>query len=202
MEIALFDFDGTLTRRDTLLPFLRFAAGTTGLATGLICAAPQLIGFAFGIVSNDIAKEALLRRVLGGREIEGLRAAGIVFAREIVPQMLDQAAFRWFITHRIAGRICILVTASLDVYVEPWARAQGFDAVICSKLEVVEGRVTGRLDGGNCYGEEKVRRIQSWLRGRKPRHTWAYGDSRGDLEMLCWADTAFYRGQIWDRKRA
>ena len=201
MEIALFDFDGTLTRRDTLLPFLRFVAGTAKLAAGMIWTAPQLAAYASGMLANDVAKEALLRRVIGGRQIGGLRMAGEEFARGIVPRLLDPVAVRWVTEHREAGRICVLVTASLDIYVEPWARAQGFDEVFCSRLAVVDGKVTGQLDGGNCYGEEKVRRVQSWLQGRMPRRVWAYGDSRGDVEMLCWADTAFYRGRSWDRRR-
>jgi phosphatidylglycerophosphatase C len=88
------------------------------------------------------------------------------------------------------------VSASLDVYVEPWAQAQGFDAILSSVLAVEDGVVTGRLFEGNCYGVEKVRRIRSWLNDRRPEQIWAYGDSRGDREMLALADVAHYRGRL------
>jgi phosphatidylglycerophosphatase C len=92
--------------------------------------------------------------------------------------------------HQEAGDTCVLVSASLDVYLQPWADQQGIDAVLCSGLEInPQQRVTGRLTPANCYGPEKARRIRAWLDGRQPSHITAYGDSRGDEEMFALADT-------------
>ncbi len=196
MRLALFDFDGTLTRRDTLMPFLRSVVGTPALVAGLGRLAPQLLAYAVGAVRNDVAKEAVLTHFLRGRRTDDLRRAGEAFARRHVRGRTRRESMERLRSHRERGDVCVLVTASLDVYVEPWARAEGFDAILCSSFETDGDRVTGRLLGGNCYGPEKVRRILAWLNGRPVEAVWAYGDSRGDREMLELADVASYRGRV------
>ncbi len=196
MRVALFDFDGTLTRRDTLMPYLRFVVGTPAFLAGVARLAPSLLAYTAGLLRNDRAKEAVLTHFLRGRSIGTLREAGEIFARRTLPRMVRPQALGWLSRHRARGDVCVLVTASLDVYVEPWSKAQGFDAILCSRLETEGNAVTGRLAGGNCYGEAKVRRIKEWLAGRETTEVWAYGDSRGDREMLEFADVAHYRGRM------
>ena len=90
--------------------------------------------------------------------------------------------------HRAAGDRCVLVSASLDLWLQPWAQRHGFAAVLCSQLAAdADGRASGRLAGANCFGAEKVRRLEAWLAGTRPRLV-AYGDSRGDLPLLDFAD--------------
>lgn len=199
MRLALFDFDGTLTRCDTLMPFLRHTVGTRAFIVGMARLAPRLVAYGIGMLSNNVAKEAVLAHFLGGRSIGAIREAGETFARQTVPRLTCGDTMERLRGHRARGDVCVLVSASLDVYVEPWGRAQGFDAILCSQLETEESVVTGRLLGGNCYGPEKARRVQSWLNGRKPEKTWAYGDSRGDREMLALADVAYYRRRLMRR---
>lgn len=196
MWLALFDFDGTLTRRDTLMPFLRYVVGTPVFIAGSARLLPQLLAYGVGAVRNDVAKEAVLRHFLAGRHIDDLREQGERFARCQLPQRVRGATLEQVRAHRERGHVCVLVSASLDVYVEPWGRAQGFEAILSSSLAVEDGVVTGKLREGNCYGAEKVRRIRRWLNGRQPKHIWAYGDSRGDREMLELADVAHYRGRL------
>lgn len=196
MRLALFDFDGTLTRRDTLMPFLRHVVGTPAFIAGIGWLTPRLIAYGLGMLANNVAKEAVLAHFLGGRSIGAIREAGEIFARESVPALTRPNTMERLRMHLAQGDVCVLVTASLDVYVEPWGRAQGFDAVLCSQLETDGDTVTGKLQGGNCYGGEKVRRIQAWLDGRKPERVWAYGDSPGDREMLELANVAYYRSRV------
>ncbi len=94
--------------------------------------------------------------------------------------------------HQRQGHRCVLVSASMDIYLKPWAAAAGFDDVVCSTLEFHDGRVTGRLAGGNCYGDEKARRLAQLL-GEQDYTLYAYGDSRGDKELLAMADYGYYR---------
>jgi len=195
MRLALFDLDGTLTRGDTLLPFLRFVAGTPALAAGLVRLAPMLVSAAAGWSQTQAAKEAVLTHFLRGKRAADLQRAGEQFARRSLPALARAHRLEQLRSHRASGDTCVLVTASLDLYVEPWARMQGFDAVLSSRLETRDGIATGRLDGLNCYGGEKVRRIRAWLGERAVRRSWAYGDSRGDREMLEFADESFYRGR-------
>ena len=188
MRLALFDFDGTLTRHDTLFPFLRYLVGTPRFALGLAATAPVLGAYALKLMRNDLAKQRVLRHFLQGRDAEGLAEAGTRFAQDCIPSLLQPAQMTLLQAHQARGDTCVLVSASLDVYLRPWSQAQGFDALLCSSLAVDGGRVTGLLHGANCHGPEKVRRIEAWLAGRQPEHITAYGDSAGDREMLALAD--------------
>lgn len=190
-RLALFDFDGTLTTRDSLIPFLRFAAGEGRFWAGALRSAPSLLTFAVQPSTNSQAKQTLLTNVIAGRAREELGAWGERFARDRIPSLLRPSTMQRLLNHRTAGDVCVLVSASLDVYLQPWARANGFDAVLCSELETDgSGRVTGRIVDANCHGPEKARRINAWLQGRTPGHITAYGDSRGDREMLAMAQVA------------
>lgn len=195
MRLALFDFDGTLTTRDTFVPFLRHVFGSARLLQGLAASSGPLLAYAAGRIANDVAKECVIAHFLQGRQVEDLRAAGSTFATDKLPALLRPQMLEALRAHRDAGDTCALVSASLDLYLEPWARAHRFDAVLCSRLaEDADGRVTGRLEPRNCHGAEKARRIAEWLAGRVPTHITAYGDSRGDHEMLALAHTAHWIG--------
>ncbi len=192
--VAAFDFDGTLTRHDTLLPFLRYFIGTAGFAALMMKSTPTLFAFALGILGNDQAKESMLRCFLAGRPLALLEAAGTRFAALRLPALLRTAAVERFKWHKQQGHICILVSASLTHYLEPWARQVGFDHVIASHLETdAMGCITGRLVEGNCYGAEKARRLRLLLTPWKSCRLYAYGDSRGDREMLAMADYPYFR---------
>lgn len=192
MRLALFDFDGTLTTGDSLLPFLRQVVGPVRYAAGMALMSPVLAAYAIKLVRNDVAKQLLLGHLIGGLPHADLEASGQRFAAEGIERMLRPHMMARLTRHRDQGDLCVLVSASLDVYLKPWARARGFDEVLCSSLGVdAEGRVTGRLDGGNCFGPAKRERIDAWLGGRRPGHIVAYGDSRGDREMLALANEAY-----------
>jgi HAD superfamily hydrolase (TIGR01490 family) len=196
--VVVFDFDGTLTHRDTLFPFLLHLKGVRDLVWTALPSLPMLAGYACGLIDNGDAKERLLGRMLGGMSHETLQELGNRFAREHVPGLLRPEAMQAFSDHRRSGHRCVVVSASLDVYVSPWASHAGFDDVICSRLEQTPaGKVTGRLVDGNCYGPEKLRRLRALLGPRADYRLIAYGDSRGDIEMLNDADEAYFRFRPW-----
>ncbi len=193
ITVAAFDFDGTLTHRDSLLPFLLYAHGPTNFAIKMTQASPVLLGYAVRLIRNDRAKERLLRGFLDGHPLAEIEAIGARFARDRLPAMLLDDAYARFLWHKTQGHCCVLVSASLVHYLEPWAKSVGFDHVIGSQLASDEhGFVSGRLAGGNCYGEEKAHRLRAWL-GAREAIIYAYGDSRGDREMLQMADYPYYR---------
>jgi phosphatidylglycerophosphatase C len=191
--VAFFDFDGTLTQGDSLLPFLRMVRGTSRFALDILAVSPQLAAYALRIMRNDVAKEALLRQTLGGFSISVLRDFGKQFATYSIPGMLRKDMLDRLRDHQAQGHCCVLVSASLDLYLEPWAKSTGFDHCIASSLKVgIDGRATGELDDGNCHGEEKVRRIHLLLENiGLPVETFGYGDSKGDLPLLRFVDHAF-----------
>jgi HAD superfamily hydrolase (TIGR01490 family) len=193
-KLALFDFDSTLTRHDSLIPFLRAVRGYWGLGWGMTKSLPWLAGYALKCIPNDTAKQRLLRYTLGGLPLDRLRAAGCAFAHDNIPTMLRADMMARLRAHQAQGEDCILLSASLDLYLVPWARATGFHDVLCSSLAVDQKqRVTGQLQGNNCYGIEKVHRIKEYISslGHKYDYITAYGDSSGDMPLLRFANEGY-----------
>lgn len=197
MILALFDFDGTLIEGDTLLPFIRSTVSSSRFASTLLLSLPSITGFLLGVKSNSAAKETLLSHAWKGRNKLELEQSGREF-HQYCDRHLIQENWNRFLWHKQSGHSCLLVSASLDIYLKSWALKSGFDEVLCSTLAVdSENIVTGRLENGNCWGQEKLYRIQRWLGERRPERVYAYGDSRGDLAMLDFADEAWYKGKIY-----
>ncbi len=192
--VAAFDFDGTLTRRDTLFPFLLHTLGKMAFVRNMIVLLPTLAGYALGLVRNDIAKEKVFVRCLAGMSMDALRQKGEQFAANVLPGLLRPEAMRRLNWHKKLGHRCVVISASLELYVRPWAINAGFDDVIATLLQIDEaGLVSGKFAGANCFGIEKVRRLQALLGDRDGYTLYAYGDSRGDMELLSSADYAYYQ---------
>jgi phosphatidylglycerophosphatase C len=189
--VAAFDFDGTLTRRDTLLPFLVDVVGRARVARALAAEAPRLSAMTVGRADRDAAKAALVSRVLTGMDRDALVERGRAFATRVLAHDLRGATIARLRWHADEGHDLVIVSASLDVYLNEVARQLGVDAVLCTTLEVDGGRVTGALQGGNCRGPEKAARLVQHLEpagGGERVKLWAYGDSSGDRELLALAD--------------
>jgi len=193
--VAAFDFDGTITKRDTLLSFLAFTAGKWEMAKKLAAISPQLLGFVCGAVSRQGAKEAILKSFFQGIPLEQLRELGTGFAQSsMLARLIHPGALKRLEWHRNQNHRCILISASIDIYLDPWRRRLGFQDLLCSHLEVDQNAVvTGYLQGMNCWGPEKARRLQDLLGSKEDYILYAYGDSRGDQELLSLADYPFYR---------
>ena len=192
--VAVFDLDGTLTSRDTLLPFLRFLVGTPRFLARLPLVAMIVAAMLLRLVSRSRAKELVLALFVRGHSRAELELRGETFARERLPAMLRtqaEARLRW---HQKSGHLCVLVTASAAVYAAAFARVIGFDAVAATELEYDDrDRATGRLDGVNCRGEEKVRRLEALFGDLGPLTLHGYGDSAGDRAFLALCSEAHYR---------
>ncbi len=184
---AAFDFDGTLTRKDSLLPFLQQVLGNARLTSVLALQSPWLAAYAMGWLANDRTKERLLRHTLGGMQRDELLQQGRRYAEHTLPGLLRSSILQRLRQHQELGHTCVLVTASLTLYTEPWGRAAGFAQVIGSEMTYDDrGCATGALSGGNCYGAEKEKRLRAILPANA--RLYAYGDSLGDREMLAMAD--------------
>lgn len=139
---------------------------------------------------RDPAKEQLVGWIVSGMEAESLADLGEDFARSLLRRKLRPEMRRRIDWHRSRGDQVVIVSASPAVYVEPAGRQLGVDGVIATDLEFdANGRCTGRFRGPNCRGAEKATRLTSWLRDR-PARVWAYGNSKGDNELLAMADVA------------
>jgi phosphatidylglycerophosphatase C len=209
--VAAFDFDGTLTRRDTLVPFLARVVGWPRVARAIVSDAYGMVRVAAGRADRDAAKERFLVRLLGGVPYDDVAREGDRYGEALVRETIRPQMRAVVDEHRSRGHEVVIVSASLDVYLEPVARLLEVDALLCTSLERdASNRCTGRMLGGNCRGPAKARRLAAHLARPLPRGTrdggfaaigaplrphfgapvtlWAYGDSAGDAEMLAMAD--------------
>lgn len=192
--LALFDFDGTITDRDTLIYFLLDAVGPMRAVQGLLRRLPLLLAYVIGRASRQEAKEGVLTQFFAGIPMETLERFGEHFAKGSLNKRVKPEALKRLQWHLRQGHRCILVSASIDIYLKPWGEAAGFHDVVCSRVASdAEGRATGKLLGLNCRAGEKVRRLEELLGPLKNYCVYAYGDSDGDKEMLAAADHPFYR---------
>ncbi len=191
-RIAAFDLDGTLTTRDCVVPFLRQVAGTPRLAAG-VAIHPVDVSKALVRRDRDAFKLLASRAAFAGRRLEELEPHAAEFATMIHANWLRGDTLATLQGHLEAGDTVVIVSASYSLYVEPLTVLLGAHHALATRLAVgADGRLTGELDGPNCRGPEKVRRLHEWLdtaySGRAEVELIAYGDSPGDRELLADAD--------------
>jgi phosphatidylglycerophosphatase C len=190
--IVAFDFDGTLTIRDSFTEFLRWRAGSGGWALGLVRMAPAVAAYARDRDRGRI-KAASVKEFLLGVDRPTLEADAERFADRVWPRFMRPDALEVWNDWGDRGAHRVIVTASPETTVEPFARRLGAEALLGTPLTFdAEGRVTGAFDGANCRGEEKVRRLKAAY-GEDLVLTAAYGDTSGDAEMLAIAQSPGFR---------
>lgn len=190
--LALFDFDGTITVKDTLLDFAKYVKGMPISILIFIRLIPAFILWKSGKLGNQGFKERFLTISFKGLSESHLCSKGNEYGQNRIPQLLRPKALERLDWHREQEHRIIIVSASTDVWLSEWCRFQGFE-LICSKLEFIDGICTGRLQGINCRGAEKVKRVQAEINTSDYRVIYAYGDSSGDKEMLEFADQKFFK---------
>jgi len=200
--VVAFDFDGTITRHDTMLPFLGRTLGWGQMSAALMAQSVGITLAVIGVRSRDAAKERLLRRLLAGRPVGPLEQAAESFADYLLADRLRRDTLDRIRSHRAAGHELVVVSAAPDLWVSPLAARLGFTATLATRLEIgPDGRLTGGLLGLNCRGAEKVRRLQEWVGDETPIAA-AYGDSSGDREMIAFAGEGGLRlNREWVRRR-
>jgi len=203
-EVAAFDFDGTLTRRDTLLPYLWRSLGWPRFLLALLRSAPWLLAYACRLMSNHTAKARLLQVSLGGVRRAEIDRWTADFVEAYLLRQWDPATLARLRWHQERGHCCLIISASPGIYLHRTGEMLHMDGVLCTELEWEGEMLTGCMQTPNCHGEEKVRRLKAWLAERYPAENQfvlhAYGDSRGDVPLLNLADYAHYQGQPWVRK--
>lgn len=187
-KIAVFDFDGTLTTKDTLMEFIRYCHGSVRLYLGLLLFSPIILLMFFGLYNNGSAKEKLLSWFFKGMSYSEFSQLGMSFA-ERESEILSRGIHAILQQHLAEGADVYVVTASVEEWVRPFCLTLGVKEVIGTRMEVDgDGRLTGRFSTPNCHGGEKVRRFLMVEPERDSYTLHAYGDSSGDLEMFAFAD--------------
>lgn len=191
-KLVLFDFDGTITTSDTLLEFLRFYKGDLKFLIGMAALSPILFQYALKLTPNWKAKQKCLQWFLGGEKISDFRQKCLEFSEKILPRLIRPQALREIRSYLANEATVVVVSASADCWVGPWCVDNGL-VCIATQLEIVDGKVTGKLCGENCYGPAKVARIEKQFRLSEFDEIIAYGDSVGDREMFALAHRRFYK---------
>lgn len=184
-KLAAFDFDGTLRRGDSLLPFLSTIAGRRQSLAAVATSVARL-AFSRRVAGRDGIKDLTFVRLLSGREAKNLAEVATKFGEALIDELRPDVVAR-LRSHQSAGHEVVVVSASLAVYLDPVADYLGCDLIATELAAGADGLVDGRIDGRNCRGPEKVARLEAKYPER-PSEVWAYGDSAGDNEMLAWAD--------------
>jgi phosphatidylglycerophosphatase C len=191
-KIAFFDFDGTITRQDTLLEFIKFTKGTIPFYVGFLLNAPYLIAYKLQLISNQKAKEKVLEHFFGGLPAEHFEQYCTSFSKNRLPQLIRPKALAEIKKLQQDGFEIVIVSASPQNWIAGWATENNI-ICIASQLEIQDGKLTGKLIGKNCHGKEKVRRIAEQYTLAHYTEILAYGDSRADKDLLNIAHQNFYK---------
>lgn len=190
-KLHLCDFDGTLYRGNSLLQYLLFAVPAGRLFTAGFQLAFRFAGmFLRGKWANDEGKQGLLATLFKGKSQEEMQASGAAFARKEIPPAIRPALLHVLKNAQAEGDRVVIVSASLDLWLRPYAASQGFE-LICTELEYSGGIFTGGFARPNCNREEKVRRITAVISLSEYDKVIAYGNPGGDDAMFTLANEVF-----------
>jgi len=190
--IALFDFDGTITTKDSLTDFIQFAAGKLSYCIGLLMLSPMLIAYTIKIIPNHIAKEKLISHFFKEWDADRFHELAERYSREEIDKIARPKAIEKIRWHQEQGHKVVIVSASIESWVKAWCDKNNIE-LISTRLEVKDNKLTGAFATKNCYGSEKVNRVREVYDLSKYDRIYAYGDSSGDKELLALADESFYR---------
>jgi phosphatidylglycerophosphatase C len=181
-KLIIFDFDGTLTKRDSMLEFTKLYHGKFRFILGIICLIPVLSLYKMNIISNWRAKEYFLKFFFQNESLSRFQANCHIFALGKIPSLIRPTAMLKLQEHRNVGDRLVIVSSSAENWLKDWCLQQNI-TLIATRLEVTNGQITGRLLGPNCYGPEKIARLKENFDIEKFQEVIVYGDSKGDYEL-------------------
>lgn len=190
--IAFFDFDGTITRKDTLLEFIKFCKGHLSFYIGFIIHTPALIAYKIGLITNQQAKEKILHHFFSNISVHEFQKLCDDFEKKVLPGIIRQKANNEIKRLKEKGFTIVIVSASPGNWIRGWADVNDLE-LIATKLSIENNNITGKISGLNCHGIEKVRRIKERYKLGDFDKIYAYGDSSGDKPMLALAHHSFMK---------
>ena len=192
IDLALFDFDGTITKDDSLLKFIRFVVGDVRFVFGLVVLSPILVAYKLKLIPNYKAKQKMLSWFFKGMSKEAFLKVANEYSLVHIDKILRPKAIEKINWHKNQGHKVVVVSASIEFWLRPWCEKNGLE-LIATKLEIKDDIVTGKLLSKNCYGVEKVNRIKEIYNLKDFEYIYSYGDSSGDKQMLELAHEKFYK---------
>jgi len=192
MNLALFDFDGTITNKDAFTGFLFYAISPRRLLLGKVLLAPFIIGHKLGLVDGASIRKKIVRIGFSGRCEKDLTKQAQKYSKEKIDKTLRINAMEKLAWHKKQGDKIVVVSASIDIYLKDWCERYEVE-LLCSRLERKKGKITGRYIGADCSCEEKVSRIKESLDLNLYDKIYAYGDTKEDLAMLELAHEKYFQ---------
>lgn len=191
-KIAFFDFDGTITTKDTLLEIIKFQKGRTSFYFGFILHAPWLIAYKLNWLSNNLAKQKILTYFFAGMNEQVFQEKCDLFAEKIIPGIVRPGALSEINVLRSRDFEIVVVSASAGNWIRKWSESLSLE-LIATKLEVKNGLITGKIEGENNHGVQKAANIHEHWNLNEYEEIYAFGDSSGDKHMMDLATKSFYK---------
>lgn len=191
-RIAFFDFDGTLTKSDSLKHFLFYSFNLWELIFKSIKYVPLFFYYKIIQRNNAKAKQALFRVFFKGDSEQAFNNKCEKFSTSVIPKLIQSEVLQRVQWHQKRGDEVVVVSASIENYLRPYFSPMNIK-VIGTKLEVIKGKLSGNFSGKNCNGLEKKARIENSYQLSDYEKSYAYGNSSGDNAMLDLVDDGFYR---------
>ncbi len=191
-KVVVFDFDGTLTTKDSYFEFVKYACGYWHLVGGLLLFSPLLLLMLCHLYPHGKAKERVFSHFFKGWRYSQFQKVGRKFAYKV--KAFERTSTVEILEKEVkAGSTVYVVSASMEDWIRPWSQQKQVAQVLGTKAEVdADGMLTGKFSTPNCFGQEKVSRLLEVEPDRKAYRLEAYGDSRGDREMIAFADRGIY----------
>ena len=191
-SIAFFDFDGTITKKDTMLELARYCAGNLAYTLGMAAIFPWLVSMKLGLTTRTKGKEKFLSHFFGKMPLQQFNDNCFQFMENKMPGLIRKEAMNSIQTHLSNQTTVVVVSASAENWVAPWCTKNNLQ-FICTRLEVKDNLITGKLLSNNCNGYEKVSRIKQLFNLADYKSIYCYGNTSGDKMMLELATHPFYK---------
>ena len=192
IDLALFDFDGTITHSDTFTKFVLFATDAKRLKRGKLLLLPEIIAYKSKLSSGKRIRRKMFDFGFKDTSETDITAKAEYFAINILSDLIRPEALARMKWHQDRGDEVIVVSASLDLYLRPWCTQYGIQ-LICNQVEIINGKLTGNFIGHDCSANEKSRRVESAYNLDSYNNIYAYSDTVEDKELLQLANYPFYR---------
>ncbi|UBB90738.1 HAD-IB family hydrolase [Candidatus Kaistella beijingensis] len=189
-KLYFFDFDGTLTYKDTMFLYLKFY-NSAKFNFQFLKHIPLFILLKLKLASAEKVKKSFISSILKGQSKTKIEEKSQQFFEKYYPEIIRENAIEFIQNIDREHTESYLVTASLDIWVKPFAEKFKMN-LLATRAEFKNDIFTGNFVGNNCNGGEKVHRIKEALQGKKFDKTIAFGDTSGDKEMLEWANESHF----------
>ncbi|HMU06949.1 MAG TPA: HAD-IB family hydrolase [Kaistella sp.] len=189
-KFYFFDFDGTLTYKDTMFLYLKFY-NSAKFNFQFLKHIPLFILLKLKLANAEKVKKSFISSILKGQSKTKIEEKSQQFFEKYYPEIIRENAIEFIKNIDREHTESYLVTASLDIWVKPFAEKFKMN-LLATRAEFKNEIFTGNFVGNNCNGGEKVHRIKEALQGKKFDKTIAFGDTSGDKEMLEWANESHF----------